>query len=160
MTEHSATLAGATSMARASHATSRRQPGTSELHPGPSPLLSACPPAHSAWCSTSLLRYCNPSLAVPCDLVNDGLCSTLRVTVGTMASALGIGTGSEWHMTATSVLCSWYQRSAEQGHVLSMFNLGTCYRTGEGVGKDLTIAYKCAAQCIRFDRSLECHMAP
>jgi hypothetical protein len=77
-----------------------------------------------------------------------------------MASALGVSTGSEWHRTATSVVCSWYQRSAEQGHVLSMFNLGTCYRTGEGVGKDLTIAYKCAAQCIRFDRSLECHVAP
>ena len=82
---------------------------TSELHPGPFPLLSARPPARSAWCSTSLLRYCSPSLAVPCDLVNDGLCVLSRPWPRRWALVLevsGTGPRRRWYAAGTNGLPS------------------------------------------------------
>jgi len=35
-----------------------------------------------------------------------------------------------------SRLLSWYRRAAEAGHAAAQFNLGVCYRNGEGVAKD------------------------
>lgn len=54
-----------------------------------------------------------------------------------------MATNNSLHRLKSTSVVSRYKRAIDVGHdSYAMFNLGTCYETGEGVGKDMRMAFK------------------